>query len=333
MSYNRPDGNPAGALNMPAPAGGGSVTLAPPDSTALSLTFKLPATYGDAGDAMVDDGAGTLSWVPVLTPLVLGNADDILIGTLASANGNVTIGRSTGSQIKTFSDGTYYVKNDAAYIFDYDPGANTFSHGDTQYTYAAYTTYASVQSTLTPANNRAPRVEFGSGSEVVRVGGNLRSLVTASILTLTAASETVMLSEVINASFLDEAGTQVRVRFSALDVAVLNTCQFKFRIKYGTTTFDSPTFTVSAGGFTIGEFVMQIVTDGANPTRNIYFTWQGDRNTGGVAHSTLRSFAASKDFTIQQTLQLVAVGVANSGDTFQVEQATMNVTFPETQSS
>jgi len=329
MSYNRPDG----ALNMPAPAGGGSVTIAPPDSTALSLTFKLPATYGDAGDAMVDDGAGTLSWVPVLTPLVLGNADDILIGTLASANGNVTLGRSSGAQINTFGNGTYSVKNDAAYLFNYDPGANTFSHGDPQYTYAASNTYASAQSTLTPANSRAPYVGLGSGTETVRVGGNLRSLVTAPVLTLTAASETGILSEVINASFLDEAGTQVRVRFSAADMGIVNTCQFKFRIKYGTTTFDSPTFTVSNGGFTIGEFVMHIVTDGANPTRSIYFTWQGDRYAGAIAHSAARGFAASEDFTIQRTLQLVAVGVANSGDTFQVEQATMNVIFPETQSA
>jgi hypothetical protein len=196
------------------------------------------------------------------------------------------------------------------------------------------TNYGDISS-LSAANTKPPRIGIGAGAEVLRVGGNLRSLPTIPAdFTITNAAETVMLSEIVNANFLNDAGTQVRVRYTSRDVITVNACQFKFRLKFGTTVLiDSPVYTSSNGGFSTGEFVMQIVTNGANPTRNVTLSWTGARQGPGFVTGAQRNFVGAVDFTALANLQLVVVGTANSNDTQQLEQASMDVILPETASS
>lgn len=161
---------------------------------------------------------------------------------------------------------------------------------------------------------------------------NLQSLPTVPVdFVITNAAETSMMSETIDANFLNDAGTQVRVRFAVRDVITANNSHFKFRLKFGATPLlDSPVYTALNNGFTIGEFVMQIVTNGANPTRNVTITWIGARQSNTFQPSALRNFVSAVDFTTSKALQLMVVGVDNSGDTLQLEQASMDVILPET---
>lgn len=223
------------------------------------------------------------------------------------------------------------VKNSADYYLDLDAtsGSEALQVGSS--TLPVKTTVYGNLVSLTAANSKPPRLGLGSGTEVLRVGGNLQSLPTIPVdFVITNAAETSMMSETVNANFLNDAGTQVRVKFAVRDVIIANNCQFKFRLKFGTTLLlDSPVYTSFNGGFTMGEFVMQIVTNGANPTRNVTVTWMGARQSNTFQQSALRNFVGAVDFTTSQALQLMVVGTANSNDTQQLEQASMDVVLPE----
>ena len=383
MSYNRPDASQlvAPSLKLPASGAAGSMSLLSNASLATDLSLYLPSSYGTAGQALISDGSGNLSWVSVIDALT----DDVLIATDAVAsNGNVTMGLQTGLHLELFGNGNVSVYSSDKGLIVFDALAGTFTFGTptnytkyTEYTLTNQTVIAPAASTnawkitdasagnylnldvtgaaesftignasrpvkttnygdiysLSAADQKPPRIGIGAGAEVLRVGGNLRSLPTIPAdFTITNAAETVMLSEIVNANFLNDAGTQVRVRFTSRDVISVNACQFKFRLKFGATVLiDSPVFTSSNGGFSTGEFVMQIVTNGANPTRNVTLSWTGARQ--GVGFTAQREFRSAVDFTALANLQLVVVGTENSNDTQQLEQASMDVILPETASS
>lgn len=383
MSYNRPDASQlvAPSLKLPASGAAGSMSLLSNASLATDLSLYLPSSYGTAGQALISDGSGNLSWVGVIDALT----DDVLIATDAVAsNGNTTMGLQTGLRQQLFGTGNLSIKTNDKGLIVFDAIAQTFTFGEptnytnyTEYTLTNQTVIAPAASTnawkitdsssgnylnldvtgaaesftignasrpvkttnygdiysLSAANTKPPRIGIGAGAEVLRVGGNLRSLPTIPAdFTITNAAETVMLSEIVNANFLNDAGTQVRVRFTSRDVITANACQFKFRLKFGATILiDSPVLTSSNGGFSTGEFVMQIVTNGANPTRNVTLSWTGARQ--GVGFTAQRNFVGAVDFTALANLQLVVVGTENSNDTQQLEQASMDVILPETASS
>jgi len=229
------------------------------------------------------------------------------------------------------------VKNATDYYLDLDAtlGGESLQVGTA--TLPVKTTVYGNLAALTAANSKPPRLGIGSGTEVLRVGGNLQALPTVPPdFVITNGAETVMISEAVNANFLNEAGTQVRVRFAAKDVGTGNNCQFKFRLKYDTTLLmESAVYTSFANGFTMGEFVVQIVTNGANPTRNVIASWSGTRQSNSFQQSafvTLNPITAI-DFTVLKNLQLSVVGVANNNDTQQLIQCSMDVILPETVSA
>jgi hypothetical protein len=349
---------------------------------ATDLSLSLPSSYGTAGQALISDGSGNLSWVSVIDALT----DDVLIATDAVAsNGNTTMGLQAGLRQQLFGNGNYYVKSNDNALMGFDALAQTFDFGSTTY-YTKYTKYSltdqmvlapaastnawkitdasagnylnldvtgaaesftvgnasrPVKTTnygdiysLSAANTKPPCIGIGAGAEVLRVGGNLRSLPTVPPpFTITQGVDTVLLSETVNANFLNDAGTQVRVKFALRD-ATTNNNTFKLSLKFGGVLMvEGPTFTSHPGGYTVGEFVMLIATNGANPTRNVTANLVVHRQTNTFATSISRNFASPIDFTVQGSLQLVLTGVSGNNDTQELEQASMDVILPETASS
>lgn len=215
---------------------------------------------------------------------------------------------------------------------DVTSGSENFTLGNTSR--PVKTTNYGDLSALSAANTKPPRIGIGAGAEVLRVGGNLRSLPTVPPpFTITQGADTVLLSETVNANFLNDAGTQIRVKFALRD-ATASGNTFKLSLKFGGTLMvEGPTFTATVGGYTVGEFVMLIATNGANPTRNVTANLVAHRQTNTLATSVSRNFASPIDFTVQASLQLVLTGVSGNNDTQELEQASMDVVLPETASS
>lgn len=384
MSYSIPDGS---ALNGPSlkmkASGGGTSTFNPYSLQATDLSFYLPGTLGQSGDAMVGDGLGQFSFVDLIDSKV----NDAAIATDAVAsNGNVTMGVVAGARQKLFGNGNYTVKTNDYPLLTYDYAAQQFSFGDTTY-YTKNDTYTvqdqtilgasaaanawritdSTKSndylnlnvttgsvgftlgtatnpvkttnygdllTLSGANAKPPRIGIGAGTEVVRVGGNLKSLPTVpGNIVINNGAESTLISEAVAANFLDEAGVQIRIRYGFRDAVTNNNCQFKVRVKWGSSVLlDCAPLTATANGFSQGEATVFIQTNGANPTRNVTTYCNALRVTNQTIPACARNFVGAQDFTTAQSISLVVVGTANSGDAIELEHASIDVVFPETTS-
>ena len=323
----------------------------------VDLVDALAPDVFVATDAVASNGNVTMGWQAGLRQKLFGSGNYSV-----KTNDNSLLSFDAAAQTFDFGSATYYTKTseytltrqtvlsasastnawkvtDASsgnYLnLDVTGGSESFTLGNTSRSIKT-TNYGDIYS-LSAADQKPPRIGIGAGAEVLRVGGNLRALPTIpGDFTITNGAETVMSSETVNANFLNEAGIQVRVRFVVKDVVTANACQFKFRLKYDTTLLiDSPTYTSFGNGFTSGEFVVQIVTNGANPTRNVTASWNGARQSNTFQPSVLITLnpVTAVDFTIQKNLQLCVVGVANSNDTQQLLQLSMDVILPETASS
>lgn len=187
---------------------------------------------------------------------------------------------------------------------------------------------------LKDANQRAAKLYLGAGTEVVRVGGNLKSLATVPPnIIINNGAESPLISETVGASFLDEAGTQIRFKYGFRDITTVNNCHFKLRVKWGSNIVIDDTIQVTTdNAYMQGEITVFIQTNGANPTRNLTAYANSTRVTNQPNVSCTRNSLAAQDFTTSQPLSLVLVGTQHSGDAIELEHASIDVVFPETMS-
>lgn len=323
-------------------------------------------SWADLIDAFTDDVAIATDAAASNGNITMGLAAGLrqeLFGTgnyNVSTNGNSLLTFDALTQQFDFGSTTYYTRNDNYTIqsqtilgavaaanawrvtnstktndylnLDVSTGLESFTFGSasTPLKTTIYgDTFISKGSNQTPA-----KLWLGSGTEVVRVGGNLKSLPTVpGNIIINNGAESTLISETVAANFLNEAGTQVRIRFGFRDAVTVNNCSFKLRLKWGATILlESTTHTITANGFMKGEAIAFIQTNGVNPTRNVTSYGDAVRVTNQTIPFCSRNFQGAQDFTTAQALALVIVGTANSGDAIELEHASIDVVFPETTS-
>lgn len=108
-----------GDLRLQDTTGGQYVALQAPGTIATSYTLTLPTDDGTAGQALVTDGSGVLSWA---TPTVATNVT-ITTSTTASAF-KVPFADTTVS-----TSGNYGLLQDSTATFTYNPSTNTLTAG------------------------------------------------------------------------------------------------------------------------------------------------------------------------------------------------------------
>jgi hypothetical protein len=321
----------------------------------VDLVDALAPDVFIATDAVASNGNITMGWQAGLRQKLFGNGNYAV-----KTNDNPLLSLDAATQQFDFGSPSYYTKNDMytlqaqtilgaaaaanawrvtdeTKVKDYlnlnvSVGAVGFAIGTASNTVKT-TNYGDLL-TLSGANAKPPRIGIGSGTEVVRVGGNMKSLPTVpGNIVINNGAESTLISETVAANFLDEAGVQIRIRFGFRDAVTANNCQFRVRVKWGTTTLlDCPVLTAAANGFAQGEATVFIQTNGVNPTRNVTTYCTMLRVTNQPTPSCARSFVGAQDFTTAQAISLVVVGTANSGDAIELEQASIDVVFPETTS-
>lgn len=323
-------------------------------------------SFVDLVDAFTDDVAIATDAAASNGNITMGLAAGLrqeLFGTgnyNVSTNGNPLLTFDALTQQFDFGSTTYYTRNDNYTIqsqtilgaiaaanawrvtnstktndylnLDVTSGLEAFTLGSAS-TPLKTTLYGDT--VISKGANQAPaKLWVGSGTEVARVGGNLKSLSTVPAnIVINNGVESTLISESVAANFLNEAGTQIRIKFGFRDTITANSCQFKLRVKWGATALiDGNIHTTHPGGFIKGEVILFVQTNGANPTRNVTSYGDAIRVTNQTIPFCSRNFQGAQDFTTSQALALVLVGTANSGDAIELEHASIDVVFPETTS-
>jgi len=241
-----------GDLRLQDTTGGEYVALQAPATIAASYTLTLPVDDGTAGQALVTDGSGVLSWSSAASGDVYGPASatdnaiarfDLTTGKIIQ-NSVVTIADTTGNMagVGTLSSGAItssaltagrvpyagtagLIQDAAALTFDGTILSATRFAGALNGTVGATTPSTGVFTTLTDSGLTAGRVNYNGTGGLLVDSANL----TFNGTTLTAAGFAGPISGVVTSSSITDSGlTSGRVTYAGTGGLLQDSANFTF---------------------------------------------------------------------------------------------------------